>query len=215
MLDRRPPHYRCPAVPGLKSPARAILTVPGSSVLPSAISYYQAGTTHRTPLPDFPVRAPEAGAFTGVLLTDFAAARQFIPAKPTVFLATRKPYPRNGRMSTLANIDFPRFKAEVICSESRGRDPPPRKPGPGRPGGEHAHTPDAFRQLPAGRAKDPGQRAGKGPLATHVPTRAKNRSAPARCRGRRIGEGAGQMAEDRGFEPRMGSLPNRISSAAP
>jgi hypothetical protein len=53
--------------------ARAILTVPGSSVLPSATSHL---------LLDFPVRTPAADAFTEVLLTDFAAARQFIPARP-------------------------------------------------------------------------------------------------------------------------------------
>ncbi len=38
LLDRRPPHYRCPAVPGLKASARAILMVLGSSVLPSVIN---------------------------------------------------------------------------------------------------------------------------------------------------------------------------------
>lgn len=32
LLDRRPPHYRCPAVPGLKTSARAILMAPNSSV---------------------------------------------------------------------------------------------------------------------------------------------------------------------------------------
>jgi len=46
LLDRRPPHYRCPAVPGLKTPARAILTVPGSSVLPSEISHLPSGTAY-------------------------------------------------------------------------------------------------------------------------------------------------------------------------
>ena len=35
LLDRRPPHYRCPAVPGLCDSARAILMAPSSSVLPS------------------------------------------------------------------------------------------------------------------------------------------------------------------------------------
>jgi hypothetical protein len=35
MRDRRPPTYRCPAVPGLASSARAILMVLDSSVLPS------------------------------------------------------------------------------------------------------------------------------------------------------------------------------------
>ena len=48
LLDRRPPHYRCPAVPGLKTPARAILTVPGSSVLPSEIIHLPSGTTYYT-----------------------------------------------------------------------------------------------------------------------------------------------------------------------
>ena len=33
LLDRRPPHYRCPAVPGLKASARAIPMVLNSSVL--------------------------------------------------------------------------------------------------------------------------------------------------------------------------------------
>ena len=33
-------------------------------------------------LPNFPVRASAADAFTGLLLTDFAAAWQFIPARP-------------------------------------------------------------------------------------------------------------------------------------
>ncbi|GAA5707546.1 hypothetical protein Save01_08415 [Streptomyces avermitilis] len=35
MRDRRPPTYRCPAVPGLTSYARAILMALNSSVLPS------------------------------------------------------------------------------------------------------------------------------------------------------------------------------------
>jgi hypothetical protein len=106
LLDRRPPHYRCPAVPGLKTSARAILMAPGSSVLPSGIHHLPtAGTallrtagdanclvacrsaTLRqpapspvlrllwlsTPLPNFPVRASAADAFTEVLLTDFTA----------------------------------------------------------------------------------------------------------------------------------------------
>ena len=34
LLDRRPPHYRCPAVPGLWTPARAILTVPAPPFFP-------------------------------------------------------------------------------------------------------------------------------------------------------------------------------------
>jgi hypothetical protein len=47
-----------------------------------------------TPLPNFPVRASAADAFTGVLLTDFAAARQFIPCQALLSLwATRETIP--------------------------------------------------------------------------------------------------------------------------
>ena len=41
--DRRPPHYRCPAVPGLKASARAILMALGSSVLPWVIGCLPIG----------------------------------------------------------------------------------------------------------------------------------------------------------------------------
>jgi hypothetical protein len=61
-----------------------------------------------------------------VLLTDFAAARQFISTRPYCLSGLQeKPYPSNRRMSTPATTDFPAFKAEVICPESRGRHPPP------------------------------------------------------------------------------------------
>ena len=43
LLDLRPPHYRCPAVPGLKSSARAILMMPSSSVLPLGSTACQTG----------------------------------------------------------------------------------------------------------------------------------------------------------------------------
>ena len=79
----------------------------------------------RTPLPNFPVRASAADAFTEVLLTDFAAARQFISARPYCLSGLReKLYPCNRPMSTPATTDFATFEAEVICSESRGRPPP-------------------------------------------------------------------------------------------
>ena len=145
LLDRRPPHYRCPAVPGLKTLARAILTVPGSSVLPSEISHLPSGTTYytaacgsaalrqpapspvlrllwlRTSLPNFPVRASAADAITGVLLTDFAAARQFISARPYCLSGLReKLYPCNLPMSTPATTDFPAPEAEVICPRLGG-----------------------------------------------------------------------------------------------
>ena len=99
LLDRRPPRYRCPAVPGLRASARAILMAPGSSVLPSGINHLSSGVLRTagdahcsaacdsatlrqpapspivrllrlgTPLPNLPVRAPAADAFTEVLLT--------------------------------------------------------------------------------------------------------------------------------------------------
>ena len=84
LLDRRPPHYRCPAVPGLKSPARAILTVPGSSVL----SLWDLS------LPNFPVRASAADAFTEILLTNVAAARSSSLPGPTVSLGYRRNHTR-------------------------------------------------------------------------------------------------------------------------
>ena len=43
LLDRRPPHCRCPAVPGFKMSARAILMALGSSVLPYGINCLQVG----------------------------------------------------------------------------------------------------------------------------------------------------------------------------
>lgn len=60
-----------------------------------------------------------------MLLTDFAAARQFIPARPYCLSGLREElYPCNNRMSTPATTDFPTFEAEVICPESPGRHPP-------------------------------------------------------------------------------------------
>jgi len=62
-------------------------------------------------LPNFPERAPAADAFTRVLLTNCAAARQFIPAKPYYLSELReKPYPPDRRMSTPANTDFQALK---------------------------------------------------------------------------------------------------------
>jgi hypothetical protein len=127
LLDRRPPHYRCPAVPGLQSSARAILTVP-------APPFFPLGSITS----ELPVRAPAAGAFTGVLITDFAAARQFIPARPYCLSELReKLYPRNRRKSSPAIVVFSMFEAEVICSTfppplQRDADTlPPSLPHPG------------------------------------------------------------------------------------
>ena len=103
LLDLRPPHYRCPAVPGPKTSARAILMMPSSSVHPSGITHSpnggmrNAGDANRsvacgsatlrqpapspvlhllwlgTPPPNLPVRAPAADAFTEVLPTYITA----------------------------------------------------------------------------------------------------------------------------------------------
>jgi hypothetical protein len=114
-----------------------------SSVLPSEISHLRNGTAYymaacdsaalrqpalspvlrllwlKTPLPNFPVRASAADAITGVLLTDFAAARQFISARPYCLSGLReKLYPCNLPMSNPATTDFSTFEAEVICPES-------------------------------------------------------------------------------------------------
>ena len=94
LLDRRPPHYRCPAVPGPKTSTRAILMALGSSVLSPWMNYlssencvllvaYHSATLRqpapspvlhllwlRTPLPNLPARAPAADAFTEEPLTN-------------------------------------------------------------------------------------------------------------------------------------------------
>ncbi|MDQ0718642.1 hypothetical protein QFZ55_008094 [Streptomyces luteogriseus] len=99
LLDRRPPHYRCPAVPGPKTSARAILMALGSSVLPSVFNHSLLSGLQQhhssaaspvavlrllwlgTPLPNFPVRASAADAFTEVLLTDFTAVYCELPLR--------------------------------------------------------------------------------------------------------------------------------------
>lgn len=72
MRDRRPPTYRCPAVPGLASSARAILMVLDSSVLPSEPITCKQGLH----------TAGTATASIAVLLT--AAPRHFRPPGPVV-----------------------------------------------------------------------------------------------------------------------------------
>ena len=58
LLDRRPPHCRCPAVPGLGTSARAILMALGSSVLPSVINCWYCSTAYCRR----PVTAPPFGS---------------------------------------------------------------------------------------------------------------------------------------------------------
>jgi hypothetical protein len=75
----------------------------------------------RTTLPDFPVRASAADAITGVLLSDFAAARQFISARPYCLSGLReKLYSRSLSMSTPATTDFSTLERQVICPHFGG-----------------------------------------------------------------------------------------------
>ena len=139
LLDRRPPHYRCPAVPGLRTSARAILTVPGSSVLPSEISHLPSGTAYytaacgsaalqqpapspvlrwlwlRTSLPNFPVRASAADAFHRGTAHRLRCRPAVHPCQAYCFSWPREElYLCNLTMSNPATTDFATFGAEVI-----------------------------------------------------------------------------------------------------
>jgi hypothetical protein len=111
---------------------------------------------------NFPERASAADAFTGVLLTDCAAARQFIPARPYCLSGLReKRYPPNRRMSTPATIDFSVSEGKVICFESRVRRPARAPP----PGGHHAlpdRQPSHHRTRRSRPPQPPGNRPGSG-----------------------------------------------------
>ena len=72
-------------------------------------------------VPNFPVRAPAADAFTGVLLTDFAAARQFIPAGPLCLSGLReKPYPRQLPNVYSGHHRFLKFRGRGNLHRARG-----------------------------------------------------------------------------------------------
>jgi hypothetical protein len=150
--DRRPPRYRCPAVPGLKNSARAILTVPGSSVLPSEISYLPSGTAYCTAACGSaalrqPARRPSC-VCTGsgprwrtsrcarpqptpsprcCSLTSLPPGSSSLPGL-TVSGLREKLYPCNLPMSSPATTDFATFEAEVICSEPAGGNLPREDP---------------------------------------------------------------------------------------
>jgi hypothetical protein len=155
LLDRRPPHYRCPAVPGLKISARAILMALNSSVLPSVTNCLPSGGLRnagdttcsvacdsatfrqpapspvlrllwlRTPLPNLPVRASAADAFTEVLLTDFTAGycELHLPVLPLRELryCSRRPLIAAGH-PVRSSVPSP------SCNRSGFGTPPPHRP---------------------------------------------------------------------------------------
>jgi hypothetical protein len=82
LLDRRPPHYRCPAVPGLSHSARAILMALGPSVL-SLWDLLTAGTA----LPR------TAGDATCSVTCHSATLRQPAPSPVLRLLWLRTPLP--------------------------------------------------------------------------------------------------------------------------
>jgi hypothetical protein len=82
LLDRRPPHYRCPAVPGLSHSARAILMALGPSVL-SLWDQLTAGTA----LPR------TAGDATCSVTCHSATLRQPAPSPVLRLLWLRTPLP--------------------------------------------------------------------------------------------------------------------------
>ncbi len=179
LLDRRPPHYRCPAVPGLRTSARAILTVLGSSVLPSEISHLPSGTAYyraacgsaalrqpalspvprwlwlRTSLPNFPVRASAADAFHWGTAHRLRCRPAVHPCQAYCLSGLRQElYPCNLPMSSLATIDFATFGGEVICSASRGRRP---RPGLAHHGADHTRlASDCSPPSPAGHPRTAG-----------------------------------------------------------
>jgi hypothetical protein len=160
LLDRRPPHYRCPAVPGFKASARAILMALGSSVLPSGINHLLSGdcvllvllycvllvmrTTQwpataplfgsqpvlrllwlGTPLPNFPVRASAADAFTEVLLTDFTAGycELHLPVLPLHQLRSCSRWPLiTAGHPVRSSVPSP------SCKNPGSETPPPHRP---------------------------------------------------------------------------------------
>lgn len=208
LLDRRPPHYRCPAVPGLNTPpgrSRWRSTPPFFPLdqLPAKRELHTScttGDTHtawplRAPLFDSQPRRPSC-VFSGLephcrtsrcarpqptpsprycsltsllvtahctyrycsrrpLITAGHPVRSSVPSPvwqhpwlrnsttaptctlcvllpgssslpgPLSFWLQEKPYPRHHPMSTPAITDFPSPGAEVTCSKTRGRRPPP------------------------------------------------------------------------------------------
>ena len=116
LLDRRPPHYRCPAVPGLTSSARAILMALGPSVLPSLITRLPIGVPRtgrcwvlRTAL------AGTATASTAVLL--LAAPDHRGPPGPVVspVAVLRQPWLRNSTTAPSCALQ-PRTAARQFVS---------------------------------------------------------------------------------------------------
>jgi hypothetical protein len=112
LLDRRPPHYRCPAVPGFKTSARAILMALGSSV--SSLSdqllakqgncellvLRTAGTSYYgwCVLPTWPVPAPRS-------LSDSQ------PRRPSCVCSGLEPHCRTSRCARPQPTPSPRYRS--------------------------------------------------------------------------------------------------------
>ena len=139
LLDRRPPHYRCPAVPGLSDSARAILMVCRSSVSSLLINYlpiencvllvaWTSATLRQpapspilrlpwlgTPLPNLPARAPAADAFTEEPLNRTA------PTELPLRYCSRRPLITAGP-PVRSSVPSP------SCNRSGFETPPPHRP---------------------------------------------------------------------------------------
>ncbi len=138
MRDRRPPHYRCPAAPGLNTSARAILMALGSSVLPSGSTSFQTGTATAVLLTVAPDHCGPPGPVTSPVavlqypwLRDSVTApscelqlRVLLPGSSSLPGPVDLGYERNHNhdttpMSTVTDIDFRVFDGEVIDIEQR------------------------------------------------------------------------------------------------
>jgi hypothetical protein len=86
LLDLRPPHYRCPAVPGLSVSARAILMMLSSSVLPSGITHCE--------LRQWPFAGPLFGSQ---------------PRRPTCAFPDLEPHCRTSRCARPQPTPSPRY----------------------------------------------------------------------------------------------------------
>lgn len=110
LLDRRPPHYRCPAVPGFNTSARAILMALGPSVHPSVINCL-SGTDGRT----FLAKQGTAFCWYRVLLKRPVSAPLSLsdsqPRRPSCFCSGLEPHCRTSRCARPQPTPSPRYRS--------------------------------------------------------------------------------------------------------